>query len=382
MAQARPTTTTPSWKGYRRGDAVLPLAIVMLPLMGGLLAGRSTDMLFRFPPVLQVPQDYLKFSWLAFAGVMVALAAIIGPWLVRRHIASNQARPAGTLIQSRRLPSWGWVALGWTGIWWWLAWTRWDWFAAFQQFTFFPLWLGFIVTVNALTERRVGTCLLRRAPVTWLTLFAWSALFWWGFEWLNRFVENWHYLGVEDFTAPAYALNASLCFSTVLPAVAAVSEWLHSHPGWQNRMATGPRWPWLSKRGTGWILLAGGALALTGAGNMPQVFYAALWVAPLALFLGVSILRGTPGLALEVARGDWQRAATWMVAALICGFFWELWNWHSLARWIYTVPGVDRWHVFEMPIAGYAGYLPFGLECLLVAERVIGRDNCNQTDLD
>ena len=59
---------------------------------------------------------------------------------------------------------------------------------------------------------------------------------------------------------------------------------------------------------------------------------------------------------------------TWMIAALVCGFFWELWNWHSEAKWIYTVPGVERWHLFEMPALGYAGYLPFGLECLLVVE--------------
>jgi hypothetical protein len=59
---------------------------------------------------------------------------------------------------------------------------------------------------------------------------------------------------------------------------------------------------------------------------------------------------------------------------LICGFFWELWNWKSLAKWIYTVPFVERWHVFEMPLLGYAGYLPFGLECLLVVERIVGHD--------
>ncbi|MCF7761993.1 MAG: hypothetical protein K9M98_15935, partial [Cephaloticoccus sp.] len=81
--------------------------------------------------------------------------------------------------------------------------------------------------------------------------------------------------------------------------------------------------------------------------------------------------RGQSALAREMARGDWQRAATWMVAALVCGFFWELWNFHSLAHWVYTVPGVERWHIFEMPAAGYTGYLPFGLECLLVAERVL-----------
>ncbi len=75
-----------------------------------------------------------------------------------------------------------------------------------------------------------------------------------------------------------------------------------------------------------------------------------------------------------MAGGDWRRAATWMLAALVCGWFWEMWNWQSDPKWIYTVPGVERWHVFEMPLLGFAGYLPFGLECLIVTESVIGRD--------
>ena len=91
------------------------------------------------------------------------------------------------------------------------------------------------------------------------------------------------------------------------------------------------------------------------------------------LFLAVPGPAGGQRLANEVAAGDWRRAATWIAAALICGFFWELWNWRSLAKWFYIVPGVERWHLFEMPELGYAGYLPFGVECLLVTERVIRR---------
>jgi hypothetical protein len=114
-------------------------------------------------------------------------------------------------------------------------------------------------------------------------------------------------------------------------------------------------------------------LILTGA--YPNWLYPALWVAPLLLVLGASRLTGGSDIPREIGRGDWSRAATWMIAALICGFFWELWNWRSLAKWIYTVPGVDRWHVFEMPMLGYAGYLPFGLECRWVVEQLVGRNS-------
>jgi hypothetical protein len=49
-----------------------------------------------------------------------------------------------------------------------------------------------------------------------------------------------------------------------------------------------------------------------------------------------------------------------------------MWNYFSLARWTYTIPFVQRFHLFEMPIVGYGGYLPFGLECLAVGSLVIG----------
>lgn len=62
-----------------------------------------------------------------------------------------------------------------------------------------------------------------------------------------------------------------------------------------------------------------------------------------------------------------------MMAGLACGGFWEMWNFHSYPKWIYTVPGVDCWHVFEMPLLGYAGYWPFGLECLAAVEWISGR---------
>jgi hypothetical protein len=43
-----------------------------------------------------------------------------------------------------------------------------------------------------------------------------------------------------------------------------------------------------------------------------------------------------------------------------------MWNYKSLARWVYIVPFVQRFHIFEMPILGYSGYLTFGIECAVI----------------
>jgi hypothetical protein len=54
------------------------------------------------------------------------------------------------------------------------------------------------------------------------------------------------------------------------------------------------------------------------------------------------------------------------VGALICGFFWEMWNYYSWPKWIYHTPGAQFLHVFEMPLLGYGGYVPFALELFVL----------------
>ena len=38
-----------------------------------------------------------------------------------------------------------------------------------------------------------------------------------------------------------------------------------------------------------------------------------------------------------------------------------------MAKWIYAVPYVHHFQVWEMPLLGFGGYLPFGMECAAVA---------------
>ena len=84
------------------------------------------------------------------------------------------------------------------------------------------------------------------------------------------------------------------------------------------------------------------------------------------LLLAFQTLGKRPAAFPELGDGDWRRVFRFALAALICGFFWELWNFHSLAQWVYSVPYVDRFLLFEMPLLGFAGYLPFGLECAVI----------------
>jgi hypothetical protein len=343
---------------------LLPLLLIVLPLTGVLLKGVPLSPYLEFPPVTRYIH-HAPFSWPTFLLLALLLLAVLIP-LVRR-LAGDTGLVPETSRWNQPFPWWGYAGLVLTAVSWFLAWTRFNWFAGLQPYTFFPLWLGFILGINGLTCSRTGNCLLIKHPGFFLVLFPASSLFWWFFEYLNRFVQNWYYLGVENFSATQYIIHASLCFSTVLPAVQSTMELLTSFPGltgplknWRPLSLARPK-PW------GWLLLIVSAVALGSISRYPDHLFPMLWVAPFLIITGVQVICGEKTLFQNLPAGDWRLIWLPALAALICGFFWELWNSRSLAHWEYSVPFVQRFQLFEMPILGYGGYLPFGLECLAVS---------------
>jgi hypothetical protein len=186
-------------------------------------------------------------------------------------------------------------------------------------------------------------------------------------------VGNWYYSGIADSGAWDYFLQGTLAFSTVLPAVASTQAWLASFP----RLDAISLPALHGHAALAWAALALGVMALAGIGLWPDGLFAMLWLAPLLVLAGLQKLLVGASLFDPLARGDWRPVLLPALAALVCGFFWELWNWGSSAQWHYSVPYVQRFHVFEMPLLGYAGYLPFGVTCALAADLVargMGRD--------
>jgi len=340
------------------------LMLVGLPLAGVVLAGKPLAFYLEFPPITQYVV-HTAFSWWAFAATTLFVIAAALPFVNR--VVRNWASDGGSVVHAPSFPWWGWLAVIWLAVAWLLAWNRFAWFGSFQSFTFSMLWLGYIVIANALTWRRTGRCMLTDRPVYFLTLFPASAAFWWLFEYLNRFVQNWYYMGIGPLGAWDYFWQATLPFATVLPAVLGTRELLASFPqlsgGLGNAWVTG----WMLSKRTAWVLLIVSAIGLAAVGVWPNVLFSLLWLAPLTLITALQIIMGEASILDGPAIGDWREVWQVALAGLVCGFFWEMWNYQSLAHWEYTVPFVHRFEVFHMPLLGYGGYLPFGLECLAVA---------------
>ncbi|MFQ5992022.1 MAG: hypothetical protein ACE5NA_06250 [Nitrospiraceae bacterium] len=348
---------------------IMTSLLVGLPPIGIALAGKPLARYLEFPPLTHYV-EHASFSWTAFVLLTTLVLAIFAPLTVR--IVSAPHTPRVHDRGARRFPWWGWFGVGVMALAWVFAWTRFSWFRPLQPFTFTPLWVGYILIMNALTFQRSGGCLmLDRAQYFW-TLFPLSAAFWWFFEYLNRFVQNWYYIGGTDFGPLEYFLRATLPFSTVLPAVLSTSEWLTTYP----RMSQALRNAWPLRmthpRVVSWSVLFLAGAGLMGIGIWPDYLFPLLWISPLLIITSLQAIVGEETIFSGIRQGDWRAIGIPALAGLVCGFFWEMWNSRSFAHWEYAVPFVDRWHLFEMPLLGYAGYLPFGLECLVIANFLSG----------
>jgi hypothetical protein len=224
---------------------------------------------------------------------------------------------------------------------------------------FFPLWLGYCLTVDALRVARTGDSLLVRNWRAYVGLFIASVPAWWLFELINDRTRNWIYLDDGSIGPLEHALLASLAFSTVIPAVFGTAELVASF-GWVRRLQTGPRLdPTPVVLGS---LFFGGITMLAVTLIWPRYFFPCVWLAVFFILEPLNHTLGNRTLLADTARGDWRPVAALAVGVVICGLFWELWNYWSFPKWIYDVPFVGFARVFEMPILGYGGYPPFALE--------------------
>ena len=281
-----------------------------------------------------------------------------GGILSERVLSSSSTR--------RSFATHGWIGVILVLVFWWVNWNL---GGARTSWAFFPLWLGYCLTVDALAYRLNGTSLLTRDWRKYVSLFLISAPSWWIFEVFNWRIRNWHYLGRDLFSDSHYFLFASISFSVVMPAVFGTAE-LVSRTRWIRRMKPGlvirpDRITTGIFFGLGWVFL--GLLIA-----MPRNFFPLVWLSVFFILEPINVWLGNITAARWTERGDWRPVISLFVGVLITGFFWEMWNFFSFPKWVYTVPGVNFLHVFEMPILGYGGYLPFALELYALYHLVTG----------
>ena len=265
-----------------------------------------------------------------------------------------------------KLPLHGWLGLGLVILFWILNWTL---NGPRTHWGFFPLWLGYCLTIDGLGFWRTGTSLLTRSSRKYLGLFIISAPGWWIFELLNVRTQNWVYIGAEIFTPLQYAFWTTISFTTVIPAVFGAAEFFASFDFVKRlkpALVIGT-----DKRTTasffalGWIMLV---LLLI----YPKIFFPFIWFSLYFILEPLNVWLGNRSLAHWTAKGDWRPVIALWLGVLLTAFFWEMWNYYSYPKWVYHVAWGNWLHIFEMPLLGYGGYLPFALELYAIYHLIVG----------
>lgn len=235
--------------------------------------------------------------------------------------------------------------------------------------TFFtPLaWTGYVLLLDALVARLQGESLLGHSPRQFISLVSWSAPLWLIFEAYNLRLKNWTYAGLPG-NWTVRSLGYLWSFSTIWPAVFETAAFVAALGVFQEseRKRAGA---------SGAVRLAifvcGLALVTVPVlvpESMGRFLFGAVWIGFALLLDPLNFQWGGYSFLREFEAG--RTAALWnfLLAGWVCGILWEFWNYWAGAKWIYTFPIGRAWKVFEMPFAGYLGFLPFALECKTMYE--------------
>jgi hypothetical protein len=229
------------------------------------------------------------------------------------------------------------------------------------QNLYFFAWYPYILFLDGLLGRLQGRAWLRHRPGAFLRLGLWSVTVWFIFEAANLVLKNWGYVGLTAawwLRWPGYVL----AFATVLPGIlltAQVLETLGAWGGVRGRpLRTGLAWQPLS------LLLGTASLVLPLA--FPRYAFPLVWVAFFFLLDPLTALLGGDSLITRFLKGERRQHLCLLTAGLICGLWWEFWNSLATAKWVYTLPVLNFCKIFEMPVLGYLGFLPFALEAAVM----------------
>ncbi len=228
------------------------------------------------------------------------------------------------------------------------------------------VWTGYILFVDALVFKVVGRSLLITDRIEFLIIAIVSIGGWWLFEFYNapRFWRSdleiwWHYHNLEP-NPYLRRFGYDWAFATIFPAMFLTAQLLAATV---FRKFDSFRPLRISRTGLYALILIGAVMAIG-----PLIFISAwlapvIWLSFILLLDPINYLRGWPSIVGDLQRGNYRRLFALLTAGGVCGVLWEFWNYWALTKWTYTVPYLGTVKIFEMPVLGYLGFLPFAVEC-------------------
>jgi hypothetical protein len=246
-------------------------------------------------------------------------------------------------------------------------------------------WTGFILFADAVVFRARADSWIRSAPREFIALTIVSIPLWLVFELYNLYIDNWNYVGLpEHFGLRMFGYAWS--FATIWPAIFEGADLMSV---FRSRLADGagtqpvpvalpapplpalpappaPARPALLALPALWLIVAGALMLACPFFVTPataRYLAAPVWLGFILLLDPINARMGGESLVHDFRNGRFDRLVNLAASGMLCGVLWELWNYWARAKWHYTVPIMERFKVFEMPLPGYLGFPAFAVEC-------------------
>jgi len=218
-------------------------------------------------------------------------------------------------------------------------------------------WWSLIFIFDSLNFRLKNTSPLFRAPKKFVFMAFISVFVWLIFELFNLRLQNWSY---HDLPAslPIRWTGYFFAFATVVPALVELSELflkIFKDKSWADC-------EFVKKESFLNGSLVVGILSLGLCLVFPRLFFPLIWLGFIFLLEPINFRLNNDSLYSDLEKGWWGRIFSWMAAGFAAGILWELLNFWSNSRWEYTLPYLNFGRIFQMPVFGYGGFLPFALE--------------------
>jgi hypothetical protein len=233
-------------------------------------------------------------------------------------------------------------------------------------------WTGFILFADGVVFRARGDSWSRSAREFALLALV-SIPLWLVFEGYNLVIRNWYYTGLPENAALRY-VGYAWSFATISPAIFEGAELVavargsggsgrSGTSGRSDRYASVPTLASLPSL----VSVLAGALMLASpflvSAAVARYLAAPVWLGFIFLLDPINARLGGESLWRDLRAGHYDRLVNLSLSGLLCGGLWEFWNFWAGAKWHYTVPIMEGWKIFEMPVPGYFGFPPFALEC-------------------
>jgi hypothetical protein len=219
------------------------------------------------------------------------------------------------------------------------------------------MWTGYILFIDGVIRARKGTSLLSRYPREFVLLAVISIASWEIFEGYNLLLKNWRYINLPDPLA-VRLIGYAWSYATISPAMFLTYELLEDllpgrNPERSPRLGNAPFY----------ALVAFGFACISVPLVWPSAYMTPLVWIGWAFFLDpINQRLGERSFISELFSGKARSILIMFLAGFLCGVIWEFWNYWAATKWEYEVPYLGHIKIFEMPVLGFLGFLPFAVE--------------------